>query len=188
VTVRTDVRISTLYLALFSGGVTTTWMDACGRLLALLQSLRAFISVLPRLWATPFPYLSLMNIVTFFISSNNQTPQLSHHHHHHPSLTSIIQNIIIPCTPTHHELSLAVVCSQCCFITFSSFRRSFTSLAFWEPYFLYALASSNLNTRTTHTFFRNFTHVHTFSPPAYLNDRNKQNGFRSRTAAPRLGP
>jgi hypothetical protein len=61
-------------------------------------------------------------------------------------------------------------------ITFSSFRRSFTSLAFWEPYFLYALASSNLihAQQTIHTFFRNFTRTHIL-PPLRLTSMTETN-------------
>jgi hypothetical protein len=125
-----------------------------GRLPALLQSLRAFISVLCRLSAT---YLSLMNVVTFFISSNSQIPQsssssLTPHCH----LSSVI---FIPCTPTHHDLSLAVVrlnvvVHYCC-------RRFRCSLYFWEQCFLYALPSfCPHHTHNPHVFPKLHTYTH----------------------------
>jgi hypothetical protein len=98
---------------------------------------------------------------------------------HHPSSSSLVLLLI-------HDLSLAVVCLNV--VVHYCFRRLGRALYLWEQYFLYALPSSALITRTTHTFFRNFTRTHIFLPPAYLNVRNKQKGFRSRTACAASGP
>lgn len=151
------------------------WTLACSASIATRIHLR---SVPP--FCHPIPYLSLMNVVTFFISSNSQIPQSSS-----SSSSSIIYHLHPLYSYSSRPITRCCLSQCCCSLLLSSFQAR--SLP-WEHYFLYALPSSALITRTTHTFFRNFTRTHIFLPPAYLNVRNKQKGFRSRTAAPRMGP
>ena len=147
-----------------------------GRLLTLACSASIYAHSSPFCAAFLPPLsLSLSNeLVTFFISSNspNTAIVIIIAPHCHPS-----SSLVLLLITTYHSLL---------FVSMLLFIIAF--VAFGEQYFLYALPSSALITRTTHTFFRNFTRTHIFLLPAYLNDRNKQKGFRSRTAVPRLGP
>jgi hypothetical protein len=125
----------TLYLALFFWG---SHDNVDGRLWTLACS--ATISTRIHLRSAPplghsIPYHSLMNFVTFFISSNNQTPQLSHHHHHHPSIVIYhpIQNIYHPLySYSSRIITRCRLFLPCLFIiTFSPLSGcSFTSVAF----------------------------------------------------------
>jgi hypothetical protein len=148
-------------------------VDTCGRLPALLQSLRAFISVLLRLSTAAFLPLPNELLSRFFISrQTKQTPQSPPQPQQLPLIV-----IIIIITPLYSYSRVSTRCclSQCFEVVIYCFRL-------WQQYFLYA------SSHHTHTFFRNFTRTH-IAPPYPLSGLpqrpNKQKGIRSLTAAPR---
>ena len=135
-------------------------VDACGRLGALLPSLRAFISVLPRLSAAHvFSLLNELLSHVFHLSSNkhhnimittNTTPHHRHHHrhhhHHHPPVLLLTR--ITRC-----------VCLQC-FVIIAVVVSGAFAFRLWEQYLLYALPCLV----TPHVFPKLHTHAHTTLP------------------------
>jgi len=132
-------------------------VDACGRLGALLPSLRAFISVLPRLSAAHvFSLLNELLSHVFHLSSNkhhnimittNTTPHHRHHHHHH-----------------HHHppvLLLTRITRCVCLNVLSLLLLSFQALL---PFVFGNNISFTLCLVTPHVFPKLHTHAHTTLP------------------------
>jgi hypothetical protein len=140
-------------------------VDACGRLGALLPSLRAFISVLPRLSAAHvFSLLNELLSHVFHLSSNkhhnimittNTTPHHRHHHHHHPPVLLLTR--ITRC-----------VCLQC-FVIIAVVVSGAFAFRLWEQYLLYALPCHP-------TRFSETSHARTYhpSPSLWLTSTTKQ--------------